>query len=61
MEGGGEMQTWRGGEGHEWVLLMMSLGASNFINNTEAAPLTQQGDEQALPLLSTGETNFVYF
>lgn len=45
------MQTWRGGEGHERVLLMMPLGASHFINYTEAAPLIQQGDEQALPLL----------
>lgn len=54
------MQAWGGGEGHERVLLMMPLGASHFINYTEAAPLIQQGDEQALPLLSSGETNFIY-
>lgn len=53
------MQTWRGGEGLERVLLMMPLGDSHFINYTEAAPLIQQGDEQALPLLSAGETNFI--
>lgn len=51
----------RGGRaGHERVLLMMLLGASHFINYTQAAALIEQGDEQALAVLSGGETNFIY-
>ncbi len=63
MEGGGEGRDADMGRGRRaWarVLLMMPLGASHFINYTEVAPLIQQGDEQALPLLSAGETNFIY-
>jgi len=53
------MQTWSGGKGLERVLLMIPLGDSHFINYTEAAPLIQQGDELALPLLSAGGTDFI--